>query len=194
MTAVVPGVGCSPLVLADSVHRFGAVGDLFPGVLDGEVFTAMSASSVEGVLNGFAISFPRSFPSWQYAWTIWQCSSCSQCSSLIISQRSISVLMHAVRSRGSSPSLATIYLSSQRHTWVLMSCVIPCWIQSRKAEAFTLVTFCSSFLPVGINCACIFRDLVPRAAKMYLRWSSLSRWMQLWRSQFSRVHWNMEKE
>ena len=30
-------------------------------------FTAMSASLQEGVLNGFAISFPRSFPSWQYA-------------------------------------------------------------------------------------------------------------------------------
>ena len=45
---------------------------------------AMSASSLEGVSNGLAISFPRSFPSWQYAWTIWQFSSCLQCSSLII--------------------------------------------------------------------------------------------------------------
>ena len=30
--AAVAGVGCLPLVLADCVHRFGAVGDLFPGV------------------------------------------------------------------------------------------------------------------------------------------------------------------
>ena len=30
---------------------------------------------------------------------------------------------------------------------MLMSCVIPCWILSRKAEAFALVTLCSSLLP-----------------------------------------------
>ena len=54
-------------------------------------FMVMSASSHEGVLNGFAISFPRSFPSWQYAQMIQQCSLCSWCSSLIISQWSISV-------------------------------------------------------------------------------------------------------
>ena len=35
--AAVAGVGCLPLVLADCVHRFGAVGDLFPGILDGKV-------------------------------------------------------------------------------------------------------------------------------------------------------------
>ena len=35
--AAVAGVGCLPLVLADCVHRFGAVGDLFPGMLDGKV-------------------------------------------------------------------------------------------------------------------------------------------------------------
>ena len=35
----------------------------------------MSASSLEGVLNGFAISFPRSFPSWWYGAHHW--SSCS---------------------------------------------------------------------------------------------------------------------
>ena len=58
--------------------------------------------------------------------------------------------------------------------WVLTSCVIPCWIWSRKAEALALVAFCSSLLPVGIHCACISRDLVPRAAKTYLRWSLLS--------------------
>ena len=134
-------------------------------------FTAMSASPFAGVLKGLAISFPRSFPLWQYAWMIWQCSLCSWCSSLIISQWSISVLMCAMRSWGSSPSLATISSSSPRCTWVLTLCVIPCWIWSRKAEAFALVTFYSSLLPVGIHCACISRDLVPRAAKTYLRWS-----------------------
>ena len=58
----------------------------------------------------------------------------------------------------------------------------------RKAEAFTLVALCSSSLPVGITCACISRDLVPRAARMYQRWSLLSGMMWLQRSQFSRVH------
>ena len=60
-----------------------------------------------------------SFPSWQYAWTIRQHSLCLQCSSLIILQWSISVLMHAMRSWGSSPSLAAISSSSPRSTWML---------------------------------------------------------------------------
>ena len=157
-------------------------------------FTAMSASSLEGVLKGLAISFPRSFPSWWYAQTIQQHSLCLQCSSLIISQQPIRVLMHGTRSWGSSPGLATTSSNSPRCTWVLTSCVIPCWIWSRKAEALALVTFCSSSLLVGIHCVCISRDLVPRAAKTYLRWSSLSGGMQLRRSQFSRVQQNMEKE
>ena len=157
-------------------------------------FMVMSASVLEGVLNGFAISLPRSFASWQYAWTIWWCSSCLCCSSLIISQLSISDLMHAMKSWGSSPGLATTSFSSPRYTWVLMLCVIPCWILLRKAEAFALVTLHTSLLPVGIHCTCISRELVSRAAKMYQRWSLLSGLMQLRRSQFSRVHWNMEKE
>ena len=41
---------------------------------------------------------------------------------------------------------------------------------------------------------CISRDMVPRAAKTYQRWSSLSGVMQLRRSQFSRVCQKMEKE
>ena len=157
-------------------------------------FTVMSASSQKGVLNGSAISFSRSFPSWQNAWMIQQCCSCLQCSSLIILQQSISDLMHAMRSWGSSPGLATTSSSSLRHTWLLTLCIIPCWIQSRKAEAFALVTLCSSLLLVGIHCTCISRDLVPRAAKTYWRWSLLSGMMQLRRSQFSRVCQNVEKE
>ena len=153
----------------------------------------MSASSLEGVLNGFAISFQRSFPSWHYAQMICQCSLCLQCSSLIILQWSISVLMHAMRSWVSSPSLATTSSSSPRCTWMLMLYVIPCWIWSRKAEAFALVAFCSSLLPIGTHCSCISRDLVPRAAKTYLRWSLLSSRMWLRRSQFSRVCQNIEE-
>ena len=75
--AVVAGVDHLPFVLEDCVHRFGAVGDLFPGMLDGKVVHSNVSQLTEGVLNGLAISFPRSFPLWWYAWTIWQCSSCS---------------------------------------------------------------------------------------------------------------------
>ena len=96
-------------------------------------------------------------------------------------------LMHATRSWGSSPGLATTSSSSLRHTWVLTLCVIPCWILLRKAEAFALVILHSSLLPGGIHCTCISRDLVPRATKTYQRWSSLSGMMWLRRSQFFRV-------
>ena len=124
---------------------------------------------------------------------IWQHSSCSQCSSLIISQQSISVLMHVTRSWGSPPGLATTSSCSPSHTLVLTPCVIPCCILSRKAEAFTLVVLHSSSSPVGIHCACVSRDLVPRAAKTYQRWSLLSGGMQLRSSQFSRVHQKWRK-
>ena len=63
-----------------------------------------------------------------------------------------------------------------------------------EGRSFALVTLCSSLLLVDTHCACISRDLLPRAAKMYQRWSSLSGVMQLRRSQFSRVCQNMEKE
>ena len=35
--AIMAGVGLLMLVLADCIQRFGAVGDLFPGVLTGKV-------------------------------------------------------------------------------------------------------------------------------------------------------------
>ena len=34
---IVTGVGCLTLVVVDCVHRFGAVGDLFSGILNGKV-------------------------------------------------------------------------------------------------------------------------------------------------------------
>ena len=34
---IVTGVSCSTLVVADCVHRFGAVGDFFSGMLNGKV-------------------------------------------------------------------------------------------------------------------------------------------------------------
>ena len=35
--AIVTGVGCLMFVVTDCIHRFGAVEDLFPGMLNGEV-------------------------------------------------------------------------------------------------------------------------------------------------------------
>ena len=70
---------------------------------------------------------------------------------------------------GSSPGLATTSSSSPSHTWVLTSCVIPCCILLRKVKGFALVALCSSSSQVGIHCACISRDLVPRVAKTYQR-------------------------
>ena len=34
---IVTGVGCSMLVIADCIHSFGAVGDMFLGMLNGIV-------------------------------------------------------------------------------------------------------------------------------------------------------------
>ena len=50
-TAVVAGVGCLPLFLADSIHRFGAEGDLFLGMLDGKVVHSNVSQLVEGCLE-----------------------------------------------------------------------------------------------------------------------------------------------
>ena len=115
---IVTGVGCLALLMADCIPQVWSCGRL---VLGHAEWQSGSASSQEGLLNGFFIGFPRSFPLWQYAWMMQQCSSCLQCSSLIILQWSISVLMHATRSWGFSPGLATTSSSSPRCTWVLMS-------------------------------------------------------------------------
>ena len=122
--AAVAGVDHPPFVLADCVHRFGAVGDLFSGMLDSKVVHCNVSQLVGGVLNGLAICVPRSFTSWQYAQMIWQCSLCSQCSSLIISQWSISVLMHAMRSWGPLPAwlLSLQVLQDAHGCWHHLSC------------------------------------------------------------------------
>ena len=195
--AVVAGVGHLPFVLADGIHKFGAVGDLFSGMLDGKVVHSnVSQLMLEGVLNGLAISLPRSFPSWWYAWMI---SAMQYMLTILIIDHLAAVHQYLdacdkILGVLSWPGY-NIFEFSKMYMGVDMSCVIPCWIWSRKAEAFAFIAFCSSLhCPVGIHCACISSDLVPRAAKMYLRWSLLSSGMQLRRSQFSRVWQNMEME
>ena len=55
--AVVAGVGCLPFILVDCVHRFGAVGDLFPGMLDGEVIHSNVSQLTEGCLEWLGHKF-----------------------------------------------------------------------------------------------------------------------------------------
>ena len=57
--AIVAGVGHSPLVLADGIHRFGAVGDLFPGMLDGKVVHSNVSQLTGGCLEWLGHTFPK---------------------------------------------------------------------------------------------------------------------------------------
>ena len=57
--AVVAVVGCLPLVLADSIHQFGAVGDLFPGMLDGKVVHSNVNQFIGGCLEWLCHKFPK---------------------------------------------------------------------------------------------------------------------------------------
>ena len=57
--AVVAGVGHSLFVLADSVHHFGAVGDLFPGMLDGKVVHSNVSQLIGWCLEWLGHKFPQ---------------------------------------------------------------------------------------------------------------------------------------
>ena len=57
--AVVAGVGHLPFVLVDSVHHFGAVGDLFPGMLDGEVVHSNVSQLIGGCLEWLGHKFSK---------------------------------------------------------------------------------------------------------------------------------------
>ena len=57
--AIVAGVGHLLLVLADCIHRFGAVGDLFPGMLNGEVVHCNVSQLAGGCLEWLCHKFPK---------------------------------------------------------------------------------------------------------------------------------------
>ena len=57
--AGVAGVGHLPFVLADSVHYFGVVGDLFPGVLDCKVVHSNVRQLIGGCLEWLGHKFPK---------------------------------------------------------------------------------------------------------------------------------------
>ena len=124
----------------------------------------MSMSSLDGVLKDFAMILSSNLASFWYARTMRQQSLCLRCASLIISHRSMMVLMWATSSWGSSLGFATMSSNSASHTCVFTSCVIPSCILLRKAEAFALVAF-HSLVPGGVHCAWSSSTFVPRAAK-----------------------------
>ena len=57
--AIVAGVGHLLLVLSDCIHRFGAVGDLFPGMLDGKVVHSNVSQLTGGCLEWLCPKFPK---------------------------------------------------------------------------------------------------------------------------------------
>ena len=57
--AIVAGVGCLPLVLADCIHRFGAVGDLFLDMLNDEVVHSNVSLLTGGCLEWLCHQFPK---------------------------------------------------------------------------------------------------------------------------------------
>ena len=57
--AVVAGVGCLPFVLANGIQRFGAVGDLFSGMLDGKVVHSIISQVAGGCLEWLGHKFPK---------------------------------------------------------------------------------------------------------------------------------------
>ena len=56
--AAVAGVDHLPFVLVDCFHRFGAVGDLFPGMLDGKVVHSSVSQLIGECLEGLCHKFP----------------------------------------------------------------------------------------------------------------------------------------
>ena len=56
-TAVVAVVGCLPFVLANGIHRFGAVGDFFLGMLDGKVVHSNISQLTGGYLEWLGHKF-----------------------------------------------------------------------------------------------------------------------------------------
>ena len=56
---IMTGAGFSPLVMADCVHRFGAVGDLFSSLLDGKVVHCNVSWLTRWCLEGFGHKFVK---------------------------------------------------------------------------------------------------------------------------------------
>ena len=191
--AIVAGVGHSPLVLVDCIHRFGAVGDLFLGMLNGKVVHHDVSQLAGGCLEWLCHKFPQ------------ELSLMAVCTDDMAMQFVLMMLiidhLAAVHQcldacnkilRVLSWPGHNIFKFSEAHMGVDIMCHALLDLV-KEGRSFRLGCFLFLFTALGTHCTCISRDLVPRAAKTYLRWSSLSGMMQLRRSQFSRVCQNMEE-
>ena len=192
--AIVAGVGHSLLVLADCIHRFGALRDLFLGMLDGEVVHSNVSQLAGGCLEWLGHKFPKELSlmvvcmddmAMQFVLMmliIHHLAAVHWC--LDMCNETLGVL--------SQPG-DNIFEFSKVHIGVDVMCHSLLDLV-KEGRSFHLGCFLFSSLPIGIHCVCISRDLVPRAAKTYLRWSSLSGAMWLRRRQFFSICQNMEKE
>ena len=192
--AIVAGVGHLPFVLADSIHHFGAVGDLFPGMLDGKVVHSNVSQLIGGCLEWLCHKFSKEL-------SLMAVCTDNTAMQFVLAMLIINHLAAVHQCLDAYNELLgvlsqpcyNLFEFSKAHMGVDVMCHSLLY-SVEEGRSFCLVAFCSSLLPVGIHCACISRDLVLWAAKMYLRWSSLSGRMWLRRSQFSRVWQNVEKE
>ena len=193
-TAVVAGVGCSLLILADSVHRFGAIGNLFLGMLDGKVVHSNVSQLVGGCLEWLCHKFPKELSLMVVCMddTVMQ----FVLAMLIIDHLAVVHQCHDVCDKIlgvlSWPGHNVIEFFK-----VHMGVDIMCHSLLDSVEegrSFCLGHFLFLFTASRHPMCMHLQGFGPRAAKTYLRWSSLSGRMQLRSSQFSRVCQNMKKE
>ena len=177
--AIVAGGGCSLPVLADCIHRFGAVEDLLLAMLNGKAVHCNVSQLTRGCLQWFCYKFPK------------ELSLMAVCMDDMATQFMLAMLIidhlavvhqcldacNKILGVLSQPG-HNIFEFSEAH----MGADIRCHSlldTVKEGRSFCLGHSLPSLLPIGTHCTCISRDLVPRVAKTYLRWSSLSGMMQL---------------
>ena len=192
--AVVGGVGHLLFVLADSIHCFEAVGDLFPGVLDGKVVHSNVSQLIGGCLEWLGHKFSK------------ELSLMAVCTDDTVMQFVLMVLiidhLAAVHQCLDACNKILGVLSQPGHnifefSKVHMGVDIVCHsllYSVEEGRSFYLGHFLFLFA-AGWHPLCMhFQGFGSQVAKTYWRWSSLSGGMWLRRRQFSRVWQNMEKE
>ena len=192
--AVVAGVGHLPFVLADSVHHYGAVGDLFPSVLDGKVVHSYISQLTRGCLEWLGHKFPKELS----LMVVCTEDMAMQFVLMMLIIDHLTVVHQCLDACDEILGILSqpgynIFEFSKMHMGVDVVChsLLDLVKEGRSFHlGCFLFLFAAGWHPLSMH----FQGCVPRAVKTYLRWSSLSGWMHLRRSQFSRVRQNMEKE
>ena len=185
--AIVAGVGHSLLVLADCIHRFGAVEDLFLGMLNGKVVHCDVSQLAGGCFEWLCHKFSKELSlmvvctdntEMQFVLAMFiidHLTVVHQC--LDACDKILRVL--------SQPG-HNIFEFSEVHMGVDIVC--HCLLDSvEEGRSFCLGYFLFLFAAHRHPLCVHLQGFGPRAAKTYLRWSSLSSGMMLRSSQFSRV-------